>query len=150
MSISHGKAENGLASCLMDLKQDETRTLEQDPLSRLLADFLNELEYNQKIIKEFSGGKLLPLETGMWEANQRMVHHMIPNLKRNLTGIYDDIGQINHMVWLSTEFNHNSANMCAQYTNLSKKIASNLEKMIKRIRCFNQVERALSLISIFD
>jgi hypothetical protein len=131
-------------------EQNKTNTPGQDPLNRLLTDFLKELENNQQILNRFAGDKLLPLETSMWETNQRMVHHLIPNLKKNFARLYDDISQINHLVWLSTEFNHNSPSMYVQYTKMSEIIATNLDKMITRIRCFNQVEKALSLISIFD
>ena len=88
------------------------------------------------------------METSIWEANQQLVHNMIPNLKRNFSRLYDDIIQINNLVWLSTEFNHISPNMCAQYTRLSELITVNLDKMIQRIKYLKQVERALSLISV--
>lgn len=121
-----------------------------DCLEHLLGEFLNELERNQNIIKKYSGDRLLPLETTLWEANQRMVRDMIPNLKNKFIRLYDDINQINNLVWLATEFNHTSPSMCVQYRKLSEIIAANLDKMIKRIRCFNQVERALALISVSD
>ncbi len=134
---------------LLAKTRNEKKQAAQYSITRLLSEFLNELEHNRKTISEFSGDKLLPLDTNTWDTNHQLIHYLIPNLKSHFTKLYDDISQINNLVWLSTEFNHISPSMCVQYKKLSMMTAMNLDTMIKRIKCFNQVERALSLISVY-
>jgi hypothetical protein len=117
----------------------------QDEHIHPILAFLNEFEHNREIIREFAGDKLLPLETAFWEAHQSMVSNMAPILKHHLNGLYNDIALLNNLVWLSTEFNRISPNMRTQYAKLIDVIAANLEKMLKVVVLFNQVDRDLVL-----
>ena len=98
-----------------------------------LLFLLDEFENNLKTIREFTGNELISLRIDSWETNQQLVQNLSPDLRNNVEKIYTDIHLLNHLVWLSSEFNHNSQNMIDQYTRISGIIADKLTEMIRII-----------------
>jgi hypothetical protein len=116
--------------------------LNRDMSNHPLSVFMDEFEYNLKTIREFAGDKLIPLGTSSWNANQKLVQRLSLDLRYNLESIYTDVNLLNHLVWLSSEFNRCSQNMLVQYTKLSSIITDKLNKMIEIISHYTQNERA--------
>ena len=95
------------------------------------AALLLEIERNRKAAREFAGENLVPLRTGAWEASQRMVAGLDHSLQDKLDAIYTDIGLLNDLVWLSTEFNHHTPTMRDKYLALNSSIAERLDELVK-------------------
>jgi hypothetical protein len=128
---------------LLSVENDQERlTLNQYPSNHSLSIFMDEFEQNLKTIREFAGDKLMPLRTNSWEANQKLVQRLSPELRHNLESIYADISSLNHLVWLSSEFNRSSQNMLMQYAKLSNSVAIKLNEMIAIISRSTQDEMA--------
>ncbi len=118
-------------SSLISTANDRTRlTVNQHLVNHPLTPLMDEFEQNLKTIREFTGDKLIPLRTDSWEANQQVVQRLSKDLRISLESIYTDISLLNHLVWLSSEFNRNSQNILVQYEKLSSIIADNLDKII--------------------
>jgi hypothetical protein len=96
----------------------------------LLAEF----ELNRRTITERSGDELVALKTSSWDANQQMVRGLSPALRDQLESIYVDINLLNHLVWLSSEFNRNSPSMRQHYLELGQSIASRFDRLISDAR----------------
>ncbi len=125
-------------------EEESTDFSQQNQVNNPLAPFLDELERNRSIISEFTGDKLLLLETSCWEANKQLVNNMAPDLKNHLIGLYDDIALVNNLVWLSTEFNRLSPNMRDLYTRLIGNIAADLEKILQVVTFFDLADTDLA------
>ena len=95
------------------------------------AALLLEIERNRKAAREFAGDNLVPLRTGAWEASQRMVASLDHSLQDKLDAIYTNIGLLNDLVWLSTEFNHHTPTMREKYLTLNSSIAERLDELVK-------------------
>jgi hypothetical protein len=103
------------------------------PINNPLAVFVDELEYNLKTIKEFRGNKLLPLKTDSWEKNRRLLKDLPPDFQNNLDSIYTDIGMLNQLVWISSEFNRSSQNMLNQYMKLVSSISVKINECLEMV-----------------
>jgi hypothetical protein len=103
------------------------------PINNPLAVFIDELEYNLKTIKEFTGNKLLPLKTDSWEKNRRLLKNLPLEFQNNLDSIYTEIGMLNQLVWISSEFNRSSQNILNQYVKLGSNISSKINECLEMV-----------------
>jgi hypothetical protein len=103
----------------------------QDQRKEDVLGLIAEFERNIKTIREFSGGNLLPLRTDAWEGNRPLVRSLPIDIRSQLESIYTDIGLLNNLAWLSSEFNRHSPSMLQQYAKLSTSIGDRLDKMIR-------------------
>jgi len=92
---------------------------------------LAECERNRAKALRFSGSKLVPLETDAWDACPHLVRGLHPGLRNALESVYTDIALLNHLVWLSDEFQRSSPGVRAQYLSLSEKIAARLDGIVR-------------------
>jgi hypothetical protein len=94
------------------------------PLPELLAEF----EHNHRIIAEFSGDNLLPLQTDVWDAHRYAALKLPANLRDQLEQLYTDIHSLNNIAWLSTELRYRSSFSDELYRKLLTSIAERLDK----------------------
>jgi len=94
---------------------------------------LEEIDANRKTAR-FSAGKLVPLQTEVWDASHRTIRALDSNLRRDLESIYSDIVLLNQLVWLSSEFRRSNRALLSQYADLSLVIAKRLDEIVESPR----------------
>lgn len=105
--------------------------LAESPIPGLLAELpglLAEFELNCKIVAEFSGDNLLPLQTDVWDAHRYSAYQVPTTLRVQLEQVYDDIHLLNNIAWLSIELGHRSSSLDGQYR---KQLTSIYERLLK-------------------
>ena len=100
-------------------------------------------KHNRKIAADFSGGNLLPLQTGVWDTKQYTVQKLSVNLRSELVRVYTDIRLLNSLVWLSTEFSRRSASLDGKY----RELLTNIGERLDRINQIIELELTESMIS---
>jgi hypothetical protein len=108
----------------------EEQQLEIEEKQNLVpVDLLTEIEYNHKIANQSSMGKVLPLETRVWDAPQHGVNKLPVSLRDELQQVYIDIRMANSLVWLFTEFGRRSPDLYRNYARLCNEIAERLDRI---------------------
>ena len=108
--------------------------LEQSPADRGaaagepdLAELMAELERNLELVRAASGDTMAALETEVWERNQRLVRGLPTERRETLESVYADVGLLNRLAWMSSQFGRRSPDMVKQYLDLSRRIGNSLE-----------------------
>jgi len=106
---------------------EPTTPLEVHDLTEsIIPEFCDEFERNFKILTEFSGDNLLPLQTDVWDANRYFILKLPTTVREELEHVYTNIHSLNSIVWLSTEFGHRSSFSDELYKRLLVNIAEEL------------------------
>ena len=102
-----------------------------------IPELLSEFEHNCKIVAEFSGNNLLPLQADVWEAQKQLADKLPTTLRNQLLLIYSDINSLNRMVFwynqLSTDLSYQSSILTREYSKLLTRIADNLKKIKQQL-----------------
>ncbi len=114
-------------------KKPTPRLLVKEQAEFVVPDLLAECKHNRKIATEFSGGNLLPLQTGVWDTKQYTVQKLSVNLRSELARAYTDIRLLNSLVWLSTELSRGSASLDEKYRELLTNIGERLDRINQSI-----------------
>jgi hypothetical protein len=77
-----------------------------EPVKFPIPELLVEIEHNLKIVTEFSGDNLLPLQSDVWNAGRYLAHKLPVNLRGQLVQVYSDIHLLNEITMVSTELGH--------------------------------------------
>ena len=72
------------------------------------------------------------MRTEGWEGNQARLRSLPADVRTQLEDIYTDIGLLNNLVWLSSEFNRSSPNLRQRYVDLAASIADRLDELVDR------------------
>jgi hypothetical protein len=113
----------------------------RDRSRETMAVLMAEFEHNRTIIRRFSGDELKPLRTSSWDENQHIVNGLAADLQDELGGIYGDINLLNHLVWLSSEYNRKSPSIREHYLTLGMSIADRLDSLVSgSVLPFGRVE----------
>ena len=110
-------------------KKPSPRLLVKEQAEFVVPDLIAEFKHNRKIAADFSGGNLLPLQTGVWDTKQYTVRKLSVNLRSELVRVYTDIRLLNSLVWLSTEFSRRSASLYGKYRELLTNIGERLNRI---------------------
>ena len=92
-------------------------------------ELLAEFENNCRIVNEFSGDNLLPLQSDVWDSQRYSLFRLPSNLREQLEQVYDEIHQLNSIVWLSTELSHRTSLSDEIYRQLLTSIAERLNSI---------------------
>jgi len=98
-----------------------------EPTEFPIPELLVEFEHNQKIVTEFSGDNLLPLQTDAWDAHKYLAHKLPVNLREQLEEVYSDVNSLNNMVSFSTNLDYRSSFLDERYKKLLTSIAERLQ-----------------------
>jgi hypothetical protein len=96
----------------------------------LATDLIVELDYNLRIINEFDGRKLLPLQNRAWLAHLFSNNKFPIDLEHQLEQVYIDISLWNNMLWISTELSHQTDFSNQRY----QESLFNISERLKKIR----------------
>ena len=124
-------------------KKPSPRLLVKEQAEFVVPDLLAEFKHNRKIAADFSGGNLLPLQTGVWDTKQYTVQKLSVNLRSELVRVYNDIHLLNSFVWLSTEFSRRSASLDGKY----RELLTNIGERLDRINQIIELELTESMVS---
>ena len=124
-------------------KKPSPRLLVKEQAEFVVPDLLAEFKHNRKIAVDFSGGNLLPLQTGVWDTKQYTVQKLSVNLRSELVRVYTDIRLLNSLVWLSTEFSRRSASLYGKY----RELLTNIGERLDRINQIIELELTESMVS---
>ncbi|MFC2016272.1 hypothetical protein ACFLUF_01010 [Chloroflexota bacterium] len=108
-----------------ELEQEEAK-LELEPEKFPIPELLVEIEHNLKIVTEFSGDALLPLQSDVWDARRDSPLKLPVNLREQLEQAYFDIHSLSGLTWLSTELSYRTPLIDELYR---KKLTSITEKL---------------------
>jgi len=112
-------------------KKLKTDPVVEEQQNLMAPDLLAEIEHNRNIASQPLREKLLPLETRVWEAQQHEVDKLPANLRYESQQVYIDIGLVNNLVWLSTEFGRRSPDLDKTYMRLCNIVAERLDRVKK-------------------
>ncbi len=107
----------------------EVHEPEQFPISELIVEF----EHNCRIITEFSGDNLLPLQSDVWDAQEHLAHKLSLNLREQLALLYADIHVLNAMVSFLTGLDNRSSSWNDIYRKRLTSISERLQEIRKNI-----------------
>ena len=102
-----------------------------EPAKFPIPELLVEIEHNLKIFTEFSGDKLSPLQSDVWDAGRDLAPQLPVNLRKQLEQVYFDIRLLNHIVSSSTKLDYRSSVLNELYRERFSTIAERL-RMIKQ------------------
>jgi hypothetical protein len=98
------------------------------------ADLIAELDHNLRVINEFNGTKLPPLQNRAWLAHLFSSNKFAIDLEYQLEQVYHDISLWNNMLWISTELSHQTDFSNKRYQeslfNISERL-KNIRQIIK-------------------
>ena len=114
-----------------ECEQSEASCPVQDTSGETVLPLLWELERNRKAVRGFSGDNLVPLRSDAWDRNQAVVRSLPGDLRNGLESVYVDIGLLNQIAWLSSEFNRHSPSLREHYLDLGTNIADRLDQLVK-------------------
>ena len=103
------------------------------PVELPIPGLLNELANNSKIASKYSDGKLVPLQTEVWDSHQYSSYELSASLRDELEQVYSYIRLINNLVWLATE-GYSSSSLDEQYKKLLAQISERLLKIENSIK----------------
>lgn len=114
------------------LKEAEARAREETLIAgkvvkAIAPELIAEIGSNLRVATEPWSGKLLPFQTGIWDANPDQVNVLPADIRDNLTQAYADIRLANSIVWLATELGRRSTNLDENYQKLCSNVASRLD-----------------------
>jgi len=98
-----------------------------------IPELLVEIEHNLKIVTEFSGDNLLPLQSDVWDAGRYSAHKLPVNLREQLEQVYSDIHVLNHLVRFSTELSYRSSFFDELYRKRLTSIAERLQSIKQNV-----------------
>ena len=104
-----------------------------EPAKFPLPELLVEIEHNLKIVTEFSGGSLLPLQSNVWDAGRDSAHKLPVNLREQLEHLYSDIHLLNQIVRVSTELGYPSSFLDERYAKRVTTIAERLQRIKQNV-----------------
>ncbi len=100
-----------------------------EPAKFPLPELLVEIEHNLKIVTEFSGDNLLPLQSDVWNAGRDSAHKLPVNLREQLEHLYSDIHLLNEIVRVSTKLGYRSSFLDERYGKRVTTIAERLQRI---------------------
>ncbi len=104
-----------------------------EPAKFPLPELLVEMEHNLKIVTEFSGDNLLPLQSNVWDAGRYLAHKLPVNLREQLVQVYSDIHLLNQIVRVSTELGYRSSFLDERYGKRVTTIAERLQRIKQNV-----------------
>jgi len=104
-----------------------------EPAKFPLPELLVEIERNLKIVTEFSGDNLLPLQSDVWDAGRDSAHKLPVNLREQLEHLYSDIHLLNQIVRVSTELGYRSSFLDERYGKRVTSIAERLQRIKQNV-----------------
>jgi len=104
-----------------------------EPAKFPLHELLVEMEHNLKIVTEFSGDNLLPLQSNVWDAGRYLAHKLPVNLREQLVQVYSDIHLLNEIVRVSTELGYRSSFLDERYGKRVTSVAEKLQRMKQNV-----------------
>ena len=110
-----------------------TRPEVHEPAKFPVPELLVEIENNLKIVTEFSGDNLLPLQSDIWDAHRYSAHKLPVNLREQLVQVYSDIHVLKQILWFSTEFDYRSSLLDELYSEWIPTIAKRLQRIKQNI-----------------
>ncbi len=108
----------------------EVHEPEKFPISELIVEF----EHNRRIITEFSGDNLLPLQSDVWDAHEHLAHKLSANLREQLVLLYADIHVLNAMVSFLAGLDHRSSSWNEIYRKRLTSISERLQEIRQKIQ----------------
>ncbi len=114
-------------------EQEETK-LELEPAKFPIPELLVEIEHNLKIVTEFSGDALLPLQSDVWDARRYSALKSPVNLREQLEQAYFDIHSLNGLTWLSTELSYRTPLIDELYRKKLTRITEKLQWIKQNIK----------------
>ena len=104
-----------------------------EPAKFPIPELLVEIEHNLKIVTEFSGDNLLPLQSDVWDAGRYSAQKLPVSLRNQLMHIYSDIHLVNHIVWFSTKMGYRSSLLDELYSERLPTIAERLQRIKQNV-----------------
>jgi len=98
-----------------------------------IPELLVEIEHNLKIVTEFSGDNLLPLQSDVWDAGRDSAPQLPANLRVQLVQVYFDIHLLNHIVESSTKLGGRSTVLAELYRERFSTIAERLQRIKQNV-----------------
>lgn len=96
-------------------------------------ELMAEVENNLRIASEPWTGELIPYHTSVWYAKQFEVYQLPTNLRDDLNQVYDMIGLVNQLAWLSAEFGRRSQNIDETHRRTRTSIAEGLHRIKQNV-----------------
>ena len=104
-----------------------------EPAKFPIPELLVEIKHNLKIVTEFSGDNLLPLQSDVWDADRDSAPQLPANLRVQLVQVYFDIHLLNHIVESSTKLGGRSTVLAELYRERFSTIAERLQRIKQNV-----------------
>ena len=104
-----------------------------EPAKFPIPELLVEIEHNLKIVTEFSGDNLLPLQSDVWDAGRYSAQKLPVNLREQLVQVYSDIHLVNQIARVSTKLGYRSSFLNERYGKRVTSIAERLQRIKQNV-----------------